>query len=111
MMTATDPALLAEINGETGKLEWTELQRHFARGVVLRLAAGHDLVEIAAAMARDDKTRVAAWLETGVLARADVEDAQRWEQTRPLFWAVVVAPWVLVQEIEGTAYGAALVKH
>ena len=27
------------------------------------------------------------------------EDAKRWEQNKQTFWSVVVAPWVLVQEI------------
>jgi len=30
--------------------------------------------------------------------RADDVDARDWERRNPVLWAVVVAPWVLVQE-------------
>jgi len=88
-------ALRARINGETARIDWRDLERHFARGVVLRVADGGDLVEIALAMALDEQATVAAALERGELARASEDDAESW-QGRSL-WAVVVAPWVLVQ--------------
>jgi hypothetical protein len=58
-----------------------------------------DLLEVAAAMAEDDKSKFTGWLETGKINRASTEDAIRWHETQGEFWAVVVAPWVLVQEI------------
>jgi hypothetical protein len=91
--------LRCRLNGETGKLGWNELERHFARGVLIRVAPGLDLVEVAAAMVRDDKTAVESWLANGRIARASAEDAVAWNARRPFFWAVVTAPWVLVQEI------------
>ncbi len=97
---ATDDALIAHLNGETGQIGWEELQRHFARGVVVRVAPGLDLVAVAATLVRDDKAAVSAWLETGQVARAESADAKRWHKQQSRFWAVVAAPWVLVQEIE-----------
>lgn len=91
--------LRCRLNGETGKLGWSELERHFARGVMIRVAPGLDLVEVASAMVRDDKTVVESWLAGGRIARASAEDAVAWNARRPLFWAVVTAPWVLAQEI------------
>lgn len=84
---------------ETGTLSWPELERHFARGVVVKLAAELDLVEVAACMVEDDKTSVAGWLEAGQVARATSLDAMDWHGRGAEFRAVVVAPWVLVQEI------------
>jgi hypothetical protein len=98
-MNNTPHELFAHLNLETGRLSWPEAERHFARGVVLKIAPELDLVEVAAAMAADDKTRFAHWLETGQVARASTEDALRWHSTQAEFWAVVVAPWVLAQEI------------
>jgi len=95
-----DPELLrAKLNAETGKLSWPELERHFARGVLIRLAADLDLVEVALAMARDDKRLVQDWLASGKLAHATSADAQTWHARQSRFWAVVAAPWVLVQEV------------
>lgn len=94
--------LRAKLNAETGQLVWKELERHFARGVVLRLAPGLDLVEVALAMHRDDKAQIAAWMQSGELAEASTEEAIDWHARDPLFWAIVIAPWVLVQERQGT---------
>lgn len=88
------------LNAQTGRIAWSELERHFARGVLLRVAPGLDLVEVAARVVEDDRDRVEAWLREGALAKADLEDARRWAHEQPEFWAVVAAPWVLVQLCE-----------
>lgn len=100
----TDPLehLRAQLNGETGKLTWKELERHFARGVVVRVTHGLDLVDVAARFARDDKDSVATWIRDGLIARASNEEALDWHQRQATFWAVVVAPWVLVQDDRAT---------
>lgn len=95
--------LRAKLNGETGRMDWQALARHFARGVVIKVGDGIDLVEVAAAFSRDDRQAVERWLTAGQIAKAEVEDAQGWNDRRATFWAVVVAPWVLVQEIRGDA--------
>lgn len=92
--------LRAQLNAETGKIEWAELERHFARGSVVKVDATLDLIGVATCMARDDAEAIRGWMADGVLARATEEDARAWGERRPLFWAVVAAPWVLVQEIE-----------
>jgi hypothetical protein len=102
-MHEDDAELRARLNGETGKLAWGELQRHFARGVVITVAGELDLVEVAACMARDDADALQRWLASGQVARADAADAAGWQTRDARFWAVVTAPWVLVQEIRGEA--------
>jgi hypothetical protein len=97
-MTEPLELLHAQLNGETGKLTWKELERHFARGVVIRVAPGLDLVEVAARIARDDKSTIELWMHDSRIKRASTEDALDWNQRQACFWAVVVAPWVLVQE-------------
>ncbi|MDH5324242.1 MAG: DUF2288 domain-containing protein [Gammaproteobacteria bacterium] len=95
----TQPELVQQLNQETGKISWQELQRHYARGVVIKVASEMDLVEVAAKMVSDDKETINSWLQCGVVAHTTDADALHWEQTRPWFWAVVTAPWVLVQEV------------
>ncbi len=92
-----DEELRARLEAETGTLTWPELERHFARGVVIRVAKGVDLIDVAEAMARDDAMRVANWLHDGAIARASSEEAQTWHACQTALRAVVVAPWVLVQ--------------
>jgi hypothetical protein len=90
--------LRAKLNLETARLAWPELERHFARGVVVCVKPGFDLVEAALAMAENRAAAVEAWLVDGTLTRAGMDDAQRWHAAQQVFWGVVVAPWVLVQE-------------
>lgn len=98
---AADPVLSrARLNLETGRIAWPELQRHFARGVLIKVAPELDLVEVAVCVAEDRRERVAAWLASGALARADDADARTWQARGGSFWAVVTAPWVLAQEID-----------
>lgn len=99
MAVDSDALLRAKLNAETGRIAWAELQRHFARGAVISVAPGLDLVEVALSIARDDKPAIEAWLAANRIKRADSEDALDWHQRDARFWAVVTAPWVLVQEI------------
>ncbi|MFO7604501.1 MAG: DUF2288 domain-containing protein [Gammaproteobacteria bacterium] len=91
--------LRQKINLETGQLSWPELQRYFAKGNVIIVAPELDLIDVAARFAEDDKTAVATWIEAEKIKRALDDDARQWEARSSHFWTVVVAPWILVQEI------------
>ncbi|MBY5269381.1 DUF2288 domain-containing protein [Spiribacter salinus] len=94
--------LETRLNTETGRITWGELERHFARGVVVRVQPELDLVEVAAAFVRDDEPAVMAWMTARQVWRASAEDARDWHDRDPALWAVVAAPWVLVQEPAAT---------
>lgn len=97
-MTEDAGTLYAKLLSETAAISWQELQPSFARGALLRVAPDADLVGAALAVAEDDRDRVAQWMASGQLGRLEVEHAQDWLERDPQLWAVVVAPWVLVQE-------------
>lgn len=97
-MTETPQELAARLNLETGRVRWPELQRHFARGSVLLASRDIDLIEAGSALIRDDTAAVAAWKKRGQLRLAEDGDARRWQSGDRELWALVVAPWVLVQE-------------
>ena len=84
---------------ETGVIAWPELQRHFARGVVIVVTAPLDWLEVALAMARDDAGRLAEWMSQGLVFKATDECAREWSAARASLRVVVVAPWVVVQEV------------
>ena len=91
--------LSTKLKLETGKLSWPELQRHFARGVVIVVSTELDLIEVAIKLNEDDKAQFEAWTAQNQVWRANDEDALQWQAANPVFWSVVVAPWVLVQQI------------
>ncbi len=99
-MTTPSDLLRAKLNLETAQLPWSELERHFARGDVIKVAIGIDLIEAALNVAENKVDSVQAWLAEGRIARAEMSDAEDWHARQPMFWAVVVAPWVLVQEVQ-----------
>jgi hypothetical protein len=98
-MTTPSDILRAKLNLETAQLAWPELERHFARGDVIKVAVGVDLIDAALHIAENNTATVEAWLADGRIARAELADAEDWHARQPRFWAVVVAPWVLVQEV------------
>ncbi|MEE4217242.1 MAG: DUF2288 domain-containing protein [Xanthomonadales bacterium] len=87
------------LNAQTGRISWPELARYFARGLVVCVCRGEDLVAVAEMLIGDDAQEVSKLYEDGLLHRALDEDAMRWQEENTAFWAVVVAPWVLVQEV------------
>ncbi len=95
----TEPEVLkAKITGETARIHWHELQKFYAAGAVVEVVAGLDLVEVAYAFAVDDKAKVGVWLQANQVRRVDDVLASTWYQQNAELWAVVVSPWVLVQD-------------
>ena len=90
----------ARINSETAKIPWRELQRLFAAGKVFHVHRDLDLVEGACAMQRDDVEQVKSWSDGARLSRVADDRARAWLEREATLWAVVVKPWVLVQEID-----------
>ena len=98
-MEPTGDELEGILNAQTGQLNWQELEPHFAKGVVIKVSKDLDLIEVAAAVVEDNKDKVSAWMESKQIAHAVDKDAIEWGTRDTMFWAVVSAPWVLVQEI------------
>jgi hypothetical protein len=57
-----------------------------------------DLVEVALRLAEDDVERVARWMRRGEIGPVSDAQARNWYRREAVLWAVVVSPWVLVQE-------------
>ena len=89
----------AKINSETAKIPWRELQRFFAAGKVMLVAAELDLVDVAVAFQQDDVDRVRQWTDDSRIAPVSDDLARGWIDADASLWAVVVKPWVLVQKL------------
>ena len=99
-MSPTDDIseLIARLNGETAKIEWHQLQKHYASGSVLAIAAGFDLIKVAIALHQDDTVQIKQWLSEESVKQVTDSQAQSWYQQNTLVWALVIPPFVLVQE-------------
>lgn len=98
-MTEETPTLGELLNAQTGKLTITELLPYFARGLVIVVSPERDLIETAGLVIQDQSEAIEEAMKQKQLHRALDEDAARWQKNQQEFWAVVAAPWVLVQEI------------
>ena len=83
---------------ETSQIPWKELQRFFANGSAIYVAPDLDLVDVAYQFSIDNKDQVALWMKNNQLALVSDRQATDWFEADKEVWAVVVKPWILVQE-------------
>jgi hypothetical protein len=92
--------LKAEILAETSKIPWAELQRFFAAGKAIFVSADLDLIDVALQISNDNSAVVSHWMHNGKVAPVSDDQARYWFNSDASVWAVVVKPWVLVQDIK-----------
>lgn len=93
--------LRREFHGQTARIPWRDLQTHYAHGSVVRVDAELDLVEVAVQLGLDNRAQFEAWAGAGQVAPVSDTEALAWFEADATLWAVVAAPWVLVQERPG----------
>lgn len=101
-MTASNPKeiIRAKVNLETAQMDWRDMQRYFASGAALYVAADLDLVEVAFQMSENNAELVGQWMATDQFGKVTDEQARVWTADDAMHWVVVVSPWVLVQPVK-----------
>ncbi|MCK5002283.1 MAG: DUF2288 domain-containing protein [Gammaproteobacteria bacterium] len=89
-----------QIVGETSKIAWHELQYFFASGMAIYVSDELDLVEVASCFVDDNKAMVDKWMQDKLVMHVPDEQAKSWYDNEAMVWAVVVKPWVLVQQVK-----------
>lgn len=98
-LEAETPELIrAKIIAETARINWLDLQKFYAAGSVVSVEPTLDLIDVAFAFSQDNKAQVADWLAAAQLGRTSEQQAERWYHAKTELWAVVISPWVLVQD-------------
>ena len=93
-----DPAVIRlKLNQDTAKIAWSALHEHQQQDSVIEVSTDLDLIDVACEFALDNSEQVRAWLEQARIAKVSDEQALEWSADDRQLWAVVVAPWVLVQ--------------
>lgn len=95
--TTNEIPLDQKINLETARINWHELQTHFARGVCIYVAPELDLVNIAHMIATDNSAAIALLIQEGKIGKVSDIMAQQYYDCNQPMWAVVVMPYVLIQ--------------
>jgi hypothetical protein len=93
-----NPSARERYEQEAANIAFVELQKHFAKGILISVDQSLDLIDVAMTMHRDDTRQIETWMSSQQLERAHDEHARKWLEEHTVFLAVTVAPWVLVQE-------------
>ncbi|MBK1886465.1 MULTISPECIES: DUF2288 domain-containing protein [Marinobacter] len=88
----------AKLNLETSRIRWHELQTYYARGQIVRVGQALDLLDVACELTADNRALFEQWLANGDVGDVSPDLARTWYDRNTELWAVVVAPWVLVQD-------------
>jgi len=89
--------LRREYHGQTARIHWHELQTYYAAGSVIRVHSDLNLVEVAVQLGLDNAAQFQQWIDAGEVAPVADDQALAWYEANAQLWAVVAAPWVLVQ--------------
>ncbi len=87
-----------KVNLETSQIAWNELQRFFASGSAVFVASSLDLIDVAYQFSIDNQDQVTLWMQNNQISLVSDQQALMWLEADTTVWAVVVKPWILVQE-------------
>ena len=89
-----------KMNLETSRIAWKELQRFFACGRAIAVSSELDLIDVADQFAKDNKVKVGQWMREDRVGKVTDHQALDWFEKDALVWAIVVKPWILVQDVK-----------
>ncbi|MEJ6612008.1 MAG: DUF2288 domain-containing protein [Porticoccus sp.] len=92
-----------ELNAETAKIYWKEVETFFANGTVIYVSSELDLIDVALDICLDNKLKVQQWMSGNLINKVSDQQALEWLSGDTVLWSVVVKPWVLVQPIKDSS--------
>lgn len=90
--------LAKKLNLETAQITWKELEPHFAGGSVVSVASDLDLLVVAEQIVADNSDMIKQWMTDGKVQQVSDSQALSWSENDAVLWAVVIKPWILVQD-------------
>ena len=94
-------ALREKLRAEIGVAPFGDLRAHAKRGGLFLVSRGVELLDVAVAVARDDRASVQGWLEAGTVARPTAEQLAGWESAQgAVFEVAIVQPFVLAHVLD-----------
>jgi hypothetical protein len=103
---STEPIndLQAQLAEALDEAEWQWLQPHVERDVVILVSPKLDLVNVAEVIANDQVAVVQDWIAQQLIYKPSPALVEEWNQTpERRFKAVIVQPYVLLQDIPGAS--------
>jgi len=92
--------LVDRFQKDLAEVPWKDLRIHLQRDAIIIVAAELDLVTVALAVAKDEKTQVEGWIAAGQLVKPTADQAEAWEsELEKPFRMLIVQPFILVQPV------------
>lgn len=91
-------SLREKLGNELNQANWDMLKPHATQDALILVDIDLNIVDVAVAIAEDDKFKVTAWLEKGLLKKPSLEQLKDWDQQpTKTFDFVIVQPYVLAK--------------
>jgi hypothetical protein len=92
--------LKSQIAETLDEAEWEWLKPHFQRDTVIFVTGALDLLDVGVAIASDNTNSVKNWIDDALIYKPTDTQREGWDREQnKRFNAVIVQPYVLVQEI------------
>ena len=91
--------LSKKLSEELQSVEWDALIPHFERDAVVEVDSTLNIIDVGVALANDNSTLVAGWLQSGHLLKPTKEQSQAWSESKSFFQFIIVQPYVLIQKV------------
>ena len=89
----------AELKDECAAVFYKEVEKFFAKGMLVFVAEDLDIIKVAMAIAADDTEQIQQWIAGEQVLRVHDEFAKKWSANNEVMMAITAVPCVLVQEI------------
>jgi|TARA_B110000444_G_scaffold80_2_gene97 hypothetical protein len=93
-----------ELNRQTAKISWKELEVFFANGTAIYVSSKLDLIDVGLEISLDNKIQIEEWMSENMIYRVSDRQAQSWLDGEAMLWSIVIKPWVLVQPIKDSNF-------
>ena len=90
-----------ELQGECAPVFYKEIEKFFAKGMLVLVSNELDIIDVALAIQADKSKQVKKWIDSEKVIRVNDTQAIQWSQSNEPLMAITAVPWVLVQEIIG----------
>ena len=82
----------------SGTVDWGYLEKHFQNGALIYVDESLDIKEVGQSISEDNKDQVSSWLNSGDILKPGTQHAEHWKRSETVFRALIVTPFVLIQE-------------
>ena len=98
MLQSDIPNNSQKLDKYVGEVSWEYLEPHLQSGSLIYIDNSLCIKDVGQALAKDDTKKVKQWLRAGDALKPGQAHAKYWNEANSTFIALVVSPFVIIQE-------------